>query len=351
MDLTNARLVYLLTRHSVAIPRPVLKHLPGAEWLSQLQHGLGAAGAILDVPLAHMNKIYQQGEALGLGSDAEARTLIADAVDREIERRDLDLDVKIRVYAELERFLTKTDLIEETEIDLSTAEPPSDIPKFSTGFGPLDMALGGAYQGLVVIMARPGVGKTSVMLSVMESVVKGGMQALFVESEISQPMMLGRMRHILSRTQFTPQDRLICGAWSAREVLDYVREYPNPNRVVFFDGPDVVGGGGDTDRRFVLERAYQDLVRVKQLSRLVVVSSQPRRNDSRIGLTSGAESWAKAWYADAMLALEPIPGIESRLRFRVVKNRFGPNEQQVTFKYDLVDLTWEEPEDLDEEDW
>lgn len=351
MDLTNARLVYLLSKHSLAIPRPVLKYLPGGEWLSQLQNGLGSAATMLDVPLAQLNQIYKQGESLGPGSDAEARDIIADLVDAEVQRKDLDLDVRVRIYAELERFLTKTELVEETEVDLSLAEIPDSIPKFQTGFEPLDMVLGGMYQGLVILMARPGTGKTSVMLSIMEAAVCSGIPTVFVESEISQQMMLGRMRFMLKRTAFTPRDRLICGGWSAREVLDYVREFPNPDRIVFFDGPDVVGGSSADDRRFVLERAYQDLVRVKQLSRAVIVSSQPRRNDGRLSITSTAESWAKAWYADAIVGIEAIHGLDTRLRLRTIKNRFGPSEQQVTFKYNLMDLSWESPMELDDEEW
>lgn len=211
MDLSNARLVFLLSKHKLSVPRGLTKYLPGSEWLSQLSVGLGSAAAVLDIPLAQLNAIYKQGEALGPGSDLEARMLIADMVDNELNRRDLDLDVRVRIYAELERFLNKPDLVEETEIDLSVAEAPPDIPKFRSGFEPLDMVLGGMYQGLFVMMARPGTGKTSVMLSIMEAAVQRKMNTLFVESEIAQGMMLGRMRSILKRTKFTPSDRLICG--------------------------------------------------------------------------------------------------------------------------------------------
>lgn len=351
MELAHSRLVYLISKHQVSIPRQIARHLPGSDWLTQLHLGLGAAASELDIPLKKVTKAYEEGKALGPGSSFEARKIIAQMVMDEMDRKDLDLTDRIAVTAALDRFMTKSELVEEEEVDLSDVEIPEAIPKFKSGFTPLDLVLDDCYQGLYIIMARPGTGKTSVLLSIQEAFVKQGTPTLFVESEISKSMMLGRMKPILDRTPYTSKDRLVCGGWSAKELLEYVREHPDPNRVVFFDGPDAVGGAEGTDRRFQLERAYQDLVRVKTVSRAVFVSSQPRRNDSRLSISSTAESWAKAWYADVMLALDPIPSVSPKLRFRVVKNRFGPNDQQVTFDYNLVDLSWKAPFSIDEDEW
>lgn len=349
MESIHARLVYLLSAHRVQIPRNILRWIPGGEWLGQLHLGLGAATIGLDAPIEQLRNYYLLGETSGPGSEAEARMLLAKLADDEIERQELDLDKKLRAYTDLSRFVSREALIEDSEIDLSTATIPAAIPKFSSGFDPLDMITGGVYQGLMVIMARSGTGKTSIMLNIMECLVAQGIPCLFVENEIPEPMMLGRMKSVLHRTKFTSRDRLICGGWTARDVLDYVREFPNPDRVVFFDGPDVETGAEGTDLRHTLARAYTDLVKVKGLSRMVVTSSQANRKGETIQLQSVAESWSKIWYTDIALGAMAMPG--GQMKLTVLKNRFGPRDNRVVFEYNLEDLSWKTPEGLELDDW
>jgi hypothetical protein len=66
-------------------------------------------------------------------------------------------------------------------------------------------------------------------------------------------------------------------------------------------------------------------------------------------MASVAESWAKAWYADMIVGIQPAPA--QQLRFRVLKNRFGPRDNQITFNFNLEDLTWDSTGELDLEDW
>lgn len=348
-DPTQARLIYLVSKYQIQVPRKLLRLIPGGEWVGQLALGLGAAASELRVPLTFMHQQYEDGESMGPGTDYEGRLIIAELIVDEIEKKDLNLDERLKLFGEIERFINKVGLIEEEEVDLSKAVVPDQIPKWDSGFLPLDVPLGGMYQGLGIVMARPGTGKTSVMLSLMESLVMQGIPVLFVESEIPKNMMLGRMKPIFSRVKFKPADRLICASWSSKEVLEYCRAHPDTNRVVFYDGPDVMVGGDLEDRRHTLERAYQDMVVVKGISRMVVVSSQPRRKDETMQMTSVAESWAKAWYADWIAGLQAIPG--GGMRFRIVKNRFGPRDQQIRFNYNLEDLTWNTSGEIEEDDW
>lgn len=345
----HARLVYLLTKHQVRIPKNLARYIPGSEWLGQLHLGLGAAVVQLDVPIEQLRRFYEHGETLGMGSEREARMLLAQMADDEIQRRDLELPARLDLYSTLNRFVEQESLIEDAEVVLSDAKIPAAIPKFHSGFDPLDMVTGGLYQGLLVVMARSGTGKTSLMLTLMEQLVAQNIPCLFVENEIPQPMMLGRMKPLLARTKFTPRDRLICGGWTARDVLNYVREHPDPERVVFFDGPDVDTGTEGTDLRHTLARAYSDLVRVKGLSRLVVTSSQANRKGETIQLNSVAESWSKAWFADMIVGANSLAG--GQMRLKVLKNRFGPRDNSAIFPYNLEDLSWMSPEGLEIDDW
>ena len=341
-----ARLVYLATHYKVQVPRKFWPYV--GEWTGKLYLGLSAALPDLGAPLEHLQMLYEQGEQMGPGTEEECRLLIADMIHREVSERELSLHDTLVIYNEVEGFVRRGDLLEESEVDLSTVQETDlvDIPKWDSGFTPLDMALGGMYQGLLMIMARPGVGKTSMTLSIAEGLVTQGIPIVYIENEIPESLMLPRMKPIFQRTKFKKNDRLICASWSSKEVLEFVRDNPDPERVVIYDSPDVMTGGDD--KRLQLEKAYQDMVKVKMLSKAVIVTSQPRRRDDELRITSAAESWAKAWYADAMVGLQSAP--QSRLRIRVLKNRFGPNSNEVLFGYDYETLEAKDSA-YDESDW
>lgn len=339
-----ARLAYLLSRYKIQIPKRLIPHIPGGEWLQKLsQAGAGSTGVGMD----QLQKLIRVGEQLGVGNAQEAVDLIQAIVDDALTESNISLSERISLYALLSRLSPMT-MIANYELELDKPPDNSQIVKFSSGFVPADLVSDRfPIQSLVMIMGAPGMGKTTIMIALMEALRKSGAcnSVLFVENEMPGPLMTARFGLVFERTQFRSVDKLICGPWSASDVLEYVTENPDPDRVIFFDSPDVVQGGGEEGRRFYLEAEYQTLVQLKQRSKMVVVSSQPRRKDQRMTLRSTAESWQKAWYVDLMLGLNRDP---KGVNLVCLKNRFGPADMAITFAFDYVQLTAGEIEDESE---
>ncbi|MCB1041200.1 MAG: hypothetical protein KDA94_16945, partial [Acidimicrobiales bacterium] len=96
--------------------------------------------------------------------------------------------------------------------------------------------------------------------------------------------------------------------------------------------------------------AYQYLIGAKPNNLMVVVPSQPRRSDGALSMRSVAESWAKAWYADIMIAL--MSAGRGSILAQTVKNRFGKNNEKMFFDYDPVDCSWGVgAQDWEDDDW
>lgn len=353
-DAETARLIYLLTEHRVDVPKSLLRYLPfWRDWLPELKHGLSAAARAAGASTEHMMQLYAQGAASGKGSRAEALHLLGEMVDDEVSATNghrLSLDEKLNLYQELAGLLSSGEMLQNTEVELANAPKVSQIPKWDSGFTPLDVLTGGLYQGVMILVGMPGLGKTSLMLAIQERIAALGSAGgtLFFQNEIPMQLMLGRLNQgPLRRTAYRATDRLICGSFGTEKVLSVLERMPQEQQretVVFFDSPDVVVGSDPETRRFVLEHAFQVLVQAKQLCKLVIVSSQPNRRTAEAPRLSGlAEAWSKAWYADIVIALSRgrrIGGLP-QLKLTLLKNRFGPPEGSVLFHFNLADLSWD----------
>lgn len=356
---TLARVVYLLDRHRLDIPRAISPLLPYGEILQAVgKNGADAVTTDLKLPDGQLISLRKTGKKNGPGSIEELRLLLADLAlgELEIRKDELGLSEYLKLSSLIHSFINnQNQLVTVDQVDLGSVElEKEDIPKFSSGFEPFDELFGGLYQGIMVILGKPGHGKTSVMLSMMESfrLNEAADSLWFFEIEIPSAMMMYKMRPIRGRTKFrVGKDLLFCGYHSMAEIAKMSQDEPNKERVIFIDGPDAMTGQAGPEKRFAIEHLMIDLVRMKEFNKLIVISSQVRRKDNQIDLESGAESWAKAWYSDMMVGIKPMGSTsKKKMNARVVKNRFGPNERQATFRYDYVDLSFEF-EGIESDDW
>ncbi len=337
-----ARLTYLLTEYKINIPRTLVRYLPGGEWLSDLTlKGPGSVG----MQMEGLATLIQRGSQLGEGSVAEVISIVQQLVDENITHlgNSIPLNTKLKLYTTLERFSATGE--GDTEIfDLSIPSDIDPISKFDTGFEPFDLVSGGFYQGIIVLMGPPGSGKTSLMLTMM-AVLRMLKQhegsLLYVENEIPTNPMRGRMKPVTDRCEFISGDQLICGPWSAENILEYVKDHPDPNRVIFYDSPDVLSNRNGSEKRFLLEAQYETLIEIKKVARAVFVSSWPNRKQRVVThMYDVAECLAKAWYADMMIGINPNPLLPTSLSLIVLKNRFGPITNNVSFSYQYDVLDW-----------
>jgi len=354
-----SRLIYLAARlgsTAPTIPRQLTKFFPEIELVEATKLGAEAASDMLDIEPTQLRMMYTAGKKQGKEATAEEfRIIIGKAIQDNLDETDLPFDKKLGLLGLIDKFVNGTDqsmiLYGKTGLGASVGKP-EDIEKWKSGFKPLDLVMGGMYQGILVIMAPPGAGKTSTMLTLAQCMKKQhpDWPVWFFEQEIPERLMLARMGPLFETGVFTDDDTLISGGMSIHEIVEELNSDPthNTDRVVFIDSPDSMPGMSSDNRRFELGYIYRELVRIKERSRLVVVASQPRRkNKANFSLQDVAESWEKAWYADMMVGIWHIG--ENRLQMKNLKNRFGPGGKEVSYDYDLATLEWKNPQL--EEDW
>lgn len=328
-----------------------MRYCPQGPIIDAISHnGIAGASAELDLGIAQLYNLHEEGKRGGPGSDQEFRFLLAQVISSEIDlRRDeLVLTDYFKLMETLSQYVnvTSDNLVDNDEAVLDKVPDSTPLIKWNSGFEPFDLITGGFYQGIMMLMGRPGHGKTTVMLSMMEALrVSGTASSIwFFELEIPLQLMLFRNSPSRQRTKFKGDDRIVCGLSSLETVIERVKENPDPNRVIFIDSPDVMAGGVGEGRRFAVEELYRDLIRLKSLCKLVVVASQARRNDRTLTLESGSEAWAKAFYVDIIITLSRMGrgvGQWSRVRCSVPKNRFGPPDREITFSYNYNNLSYE----------
>lgn len=338
-----SRLIFLVASHKIRISRKILRYLTPLQW-DQLYKGIGAVD---NVEL--IGQYYQSGSTGGVGSISEAINIIL--------RMAMNSSLFTREPQEWMAFFAAVDDLNQGGSDLEFVEvdlnsPLDDIEKFNTGFTPFDTVLGGFYTSLVGILAEPGVGKTSLCITLAEECLRAGMSVWFFENEIPPKVMGSRFSSLTRRNkkEDIARLRLFCGPYNAAKIVEMVKADPDEERVVFFDSPDVVFSGDSDARRFDLEDAYRLLISIKSRCKFIVVTTQGNRSNSKLSLKSVAEAWAKSWYVDIMLALSSRGN--GALEVSSLKNRFGLANQIVYFPYNYANMTWTfNPATNGQEDW
>lgn len=355
--LNLSRLFYLASEVNPQKPKKeLLKYIPQSDLIfSIIDKGLAGTAEDLDIPLSQLQNLYDEGSVSGRGTPEEFRTLISKVILSELElrRESMSMSTYLSAVRDVNEYLTlsNANLVRSAESDLGEfSEGNTDlyqIPKFDTGCSPYDLLVRGFYQGIITLIGRPGHGKTSHLISIMEGARSSGIASSlwFYEQEIPLNMMLYRMSHTARRTKFIKgKDRLICGQKTISEIEDDVAREPDLERILFIDSPDVMAAGTGDEKRFAIEDIYLGLIRLKPYCKAIFVTSWPRRKDRVISLESGAEAWAKAWYSDIILGLTKLgraSGGYNQVRLTSVKNRFGISDVNLTFLYDYESLLWD----------
>lgn len=351
-----SRLVYLAAKYRSTFPRTLKRYIPHADLLSDVaQLGIEGTKVNMGVEMPSLEEHFRFGQDFSPdpGSDDEFRIRIARVVDNAITyhyRDDLSITERTRLYRNLDDFVIggNLELIGKSEASLEgDTEDVASIMKWKTGLDFLDRAfVDGAYQGLHIIMGNPGTGKTSTLLLLMAMLRRqqAASSLWYFSLETPLDMVRWRMTPLRQDTKFVQDDRIVAGMTPVSEVLERIRDNPDPNRIILYDGPDVMSGGGD-GRRFVLEDIFRELVQVKQACKAVFVPSQPRRGENQgMSLESVAEAWAKAWYSDTVFGIERLPhntdGGDHRLKISNFKNRFGPMGKTVYYNINYKDFSY-----------
>lgn len=365
------RLIYLAEEHRPPFPKSLSRIVPQGDLiLAVATKGLTKATLDSSLPKEQLAQLYEKGKKGAykkndVGSIEEFQMLVGQLASTELELRkeEMDFTEYLGQFQLVSQYVTSIadELVDTQEVDLGSEFDEPVLPKFPSGYGPLDAVTDGLYQGILTVVGKTGHGKTRNMLTLMGALkqTRAASSVWFYEVEIPLSLMLYMTKDMRDRVKFEKGDKIRTGMFTTKEILDAIEEDPDPNRVIFIDGPDAMAVASGEGKRFALEYIYRDIMRIKQRSKLVVVSSQSRRKDSTITLESVAEAWAKTWYSDVVIGVQKVgraPGGLSRIRMNIVKNRFGVEGREIMFPYNFETLGWELDQfDIEameaEEDW
>ncbi|MEK0324235.1 MAG: DnaB-like helicase C-terminal domain-containing protein [Nitrosopumilus sp.] len=356
-----ARLVYLvgtLKDRTPRLPKALRKYIPQMEIIEACTQGANAAAADLDVDVDRLRRLFKEGKRHGEPSPEEIRTILSREVMDSDKLDDLTLRQKTRVIALVDSYLNSSDdhMVAREETSLGSIKEIPKMHRWESGFTPLDLVLGGCYQGVHTIVARPGGGKTATCLSIASCIKKTHPKwnILFFEMEIPRNLMLARMGPLIEKGYFTEEDELITGGTTIADLVEKVKERrvarPDERLVIFVDSPDTMPGISMDARRFELGFIYRQLVKIKGQEGVeaLFVTSQPNRaSKGPIQQRNIAESWEKVILSDSVTAIARA-GFD-RLQIRSLKNRFGIEGLEVLYHYDFVTLESNEAFLVDED--
>lgn len=337
-----ARLAYLITEHQVAVHPVLLEPMQGLGWLGELHKGIAVTG----INLAQLRKVIQDGSVGGKGSRTEIATIVFRLGKPHLSE---DREALLRYYTELDKLaMGKINLLDDMEsTNLGEIDPEDvdivDIPKFTTGFEPIDLVTDGLYQGLCVIMGHPGSGKTTFTTSLMQSLAQQSVPVAYFQNELAPSVYKGRVIALARAREiwpYTTEHTIHSGTLTSTDVLEYIGKHENKDRVVIYDSPDLAVGISP-NARFDLAREFLDLTHASFRAKAVITTSQANRAGP-LELTSFAESWTKAWVTSIVITVEQIGMTHTGMplvQMSTVKNRFGPL-RTVHFNFDYATGGW-----------
>lgn len=296
------RLLYLLDTMQITLPAFIAVKIP---YVGELKNSKA-----LWSPLVAEH--YKIGSKYGKGTVEEVQQLLFETVGDEFK----DFDSQGRFITYLNSLVHG---LFETNVEKQISEVESrEIEKFNSGFGLIDRVVGGFYQGIWTVAGNPGSGKTSVLLSLCSHLAKQ-YSIWYFQTEIPAPIIESRIS-LLNPQEWHKESKLHAGNYSSASILESCLKEPDHNRIVVYDSPEIKSTSLDDLQYW--EQTYQELVQIKSVSRMVLVTSQIKQNLdwNDLGVYSLSGSASKARYSDGIIYLSNFAG---SLMVKVAKNRFG----------------------------
>jgi len=317
-DNIYGRAVYLLDKFDLKLPNWLNSKFPFADELRK--------------PKSHwsplLQAMYKKGKVFGEGNLDELRMSLDKMINPELK----DYDERKKFWNWLNGSLASGLFDSNMEIAMSAITVGQEIPKFNSGFKPFDNAIGGFYQAIVTVAGNPGSGKTSLILAFMNEVAKS-YPVWYFQTEIPSQLIQARLSQY-NTSHWHKDSMLFCGNYSSKSILEKVKAKPDANRVIIYDSPEIKNSS--LDDLVYWEQTYQDFVATKQLSKLVVTTSQLKQNIewNDLGVYSLSGSASKGRFTDITLYVDRFGDM---VRVKTGKNRFGALGQSVV-KFDYAKL-------------
>ena len=312
-----SRLIYLIETMKIELPNWLKYKLPFSDTLSK--------PVVLWSPL--LKAAYRKGQVYGEGQLDELKQCLHKVLSPELKT--FEENNKFWLYLSS---LADGLFQQNVEVWLEDIEDGIQIEKFRSGFEPFDKATGGFYKSIVTVAAVPGAGKTTLLLSFMGDLARNN-AVWYFQTEIPSELIKSRIS-LVKPNQIAKGCKVFCGNYSSETILELVKKDPDPNRIIIYDSPEIKTSPLEPVQYF--EKVYQDLVAIKMLSKMVVVTSQTKQNVGwdDLGIYSLSDSAAKARYTDIILY---IGRFNDTVLVKTGKNRFGQlNVTQCKYDYETL---------------
>ncbi len=232
----------------------------------------------------------------------------------------------VRENASTTRHSSKSTLVgSKTPIALQAVEDHEHTP-FGTGLTALDRVLGqGLVPGAAVLMGgEPGIGKSTLLLQLVGAVAAGGRRALYVSGEESLPQLRARALRL-----DVLHDNVLAMATSRVEDILNLLHDDDPPSLLIVDSVQTLtseraeGLPGNVSQ--VRAVALELVERCKACGTTVILVGHVTKD----GTLAGPRLLEHM--VDTVIALEGDRRQMFRL-LRVLKNRFGPNQELLVFQ-------------------
>jgi hypothetical protein len=313
-----SRLVYMLKTMKVTLPSWLKYKI---QFINDIEKPL-----VLFSPL--MKSAYNKGAVYGEPNIDEFKQILHKVVVGELKGYD-----DHKKFFDFSNALSDGLFTENHEVWLEDIEDGKHIEKFNSGFAPFDKATGGFYESIVTVAGEPGSGKTSVLLKFLGALSQH-YECWYFQTEIPADLIKSRIS-LVKPSNIHPGCKVFCGNYNSEDILKRIKEQPNPNRIIIYDSPEI---NNAEDEVAYFKKCYQDLVAIKMLSKMVVVTSQIKQNITwdQLGIYSLSASASKARYTDIILY---VGRILDTLLVKTAKNRFGSlGAANVSFDYETLQI-------------
>lgn len=354
-DLT--RLFYLACELRPALPDKNLLSRLGKSWAPIIRAGAelglgGATSALPGVNMDQMTNFYMAGAESGAAPHLdEFRSLLAGRLYENItSSTDLSIIEQIELNGRLSRWYNGLNSVNgDGSMDWDAS---INVPPFTrTGFWPLDRIAGknGLAQGVVTMVARPEVGKTTMAIATAFNWRRLNIgPVVFIQTELAASVMRMKIDGMAAGLGIEVNDyfrkdvdRLVFGRRAADDAMSELIANPDPDRLVIFDSVGGYCGQGDTaESRVRFADLYDSMVQVKNHSRLVIACAHVKRGVDMADIESAAGSSAVERFSDYLFYItkDPTPRPDGMLdaQFESLKNRYGDHQRRVKFLMNYV---------------
>jgi len=333
------RALYLAHLLQGGCPHPnqtISAYVPQYEVIRSLaDNGFAYTADYFDIPKEMLTARLQRGKNYrGAGTSDEYRRLISLLAFQHIEEdHKLTREKKLHLANEVYQYKSYVGytLVPTKRASFIPSENPKDAQAFwSTGIRSVDNLISFPMGALCVLFAKPGNGKTSLMLAIGNAAkVQLGCRVVFLSLEMIDSSIHKRIKHLRNYDQ---DDVLYIGG-TLKDIEDDLQE----NDLVFVDYPALLPYGDGVDKRDRITSIYSTLRRLSLRCKGVITASQVRKQDDILTIDSSIDSSAPGQFADIVLGLYKSPSP----KISVIKNRFGPSDmvRSIDFNYETLEIT------------